>query len=733
MGISARPASRIAFRISRPGVRLALVGAALVGLVLLVLVGYRAAYRDRIYPGVSVGGSPVGGMSRVQAESTLTDRLSASLNVPVTVDVDGRSWELSRPSLGARYDESELIQQAFAVGRTGSVLDQLVTPALVAIHPVNLDATVLQGGADWVTILRPIAQAVNRPAVDAKLTVATDRTVHVIPDQPGARLDVAAARTAIAAALTTESTAPVTLAPVPVAPLVRASDLADAQVQASIALSDPISVVYDGRTWTLSADQIQKALLLPRLDDGGKLKPTEIDPVTLSRFVKDTAEEVDRNGQNARLVLNDGAVTIAPSRTSRTLDQAATAALIRSAMFSTDRSVTAVVKEAPPSVVEADLISDAALANKVVGAPVVLSGPEGRTWTVDVATLQKMLSLGADQGGTPVQTPRLDSTKLKDYIATVAQSVDRPASNARFQYNAGQVTLLRDGTNGYQLDQQATVDLIQRAAVGDERTVSLPVKSVSPAFSGQDASALAGLQLIGQNSTSYVGSIPPRKHNVELATSMLNGVVVAPGQVFSFNQELGPQTLDRGFQVGYGIVAQANGGVKTVPSVGGGICQVSTTLFQPIFWAGYEIEERHWHAYWIAHYASHGYPGLDDTVDDASGLDFQFKNTTEHPLLIQSSTDGSQVHFSVYGVPPAWTVHVDEPVVTNVVKTDRQLQIQEDPTLPPGRQIYTEAAEDGFTVTIHRTVDEGDGNVRNLTLRSVYAPSHNVMAVGPKA
>lgn len=717
----------------RPGVLAGVGGVGLVLVVVLALLGYRESYRGRIFPGVAVAGLSVGGMSPEQARAKLGGHLSASFDAPLIVEANGRQWKLSRRALGAQYDLASLADAAFAVGRTGGVLDRLVTPAVTAARHRDLDADVELGPADWTQALGPIAEAVDRPAVDARLAVSTDHVVQVVPDRSGVRLDRNQAKREIAAALVSGASAPVQLPIVLESPTVRAADLGAAQKQVSVALSGPVSVAYSGQTWTLSVDDLQLALVLPRATDNGKLSELDVDAPTLDRFVQKIASDVDRPGQSAHLALQSGKVVATPSKTARTVDRAATAAQIRAALLTTQRMLVPTVKEARPVVVESDLAPSLAAANLLVGAPIVLSGPAGQTWTLTSAMLQKMLAIPPDPTAQRDQTPRLDPAKLKEYVAGVADDVDRPAANARFQYSGGQVKLIRDGASGYQLDQQSTADLIQKAATGDSRTVALPVASVAPAFGSQDAGKLADIQLIGQNSTSYAGSIPPRRHNVELATSMLNGVVVPPGQIFSFNQELGPQTLDRGFQVGYGIVAEANGGVKTVPSVGGGICQVSTTLFQPVFWAGYEIEERHWHAYWIAHYASHGYPGLDDTVDDASHLDFQFKNTTANPILIQSSTDGTHVYFSIYGVPPTWTVHVDQPVVTDIVKTDRQLQVEADPTLAPGQRIYTEAAEDGFTVSVHRRVDDGNGNVRDLNLRSVYAPSHNVMAVGPSA
>src|SRR5207302_2243973 len=122
-----------------------------------------------------------------------------------------------------------------------------------------------------------------------------------------------------------------------------------------------------------------------------------------------------------------------------------------------------------------------------------------------------------------------------------------------------------------------------------EAQLQLPVEITEPSVSSDNPQALGITDLVDRGSTSFVGSIPEKKHNIQLAAQRLNGVVVAPGATFSFNQEIGPTTVDAGFEWGFGITS-GNNGPKTVPAVAGGICQVATTLFQPVFSACYQLE-----------------------------------------------------------------------------------------------------------------------------------------------
>lgn len=719
---------------SQSSPRLAVAGLAVLGLwvgVVVALFAYRQAYHGRIYPGVRVDGVSIGGETREQAKANLGNHLQASIQVPLFVEVGNRRWQLSRQALGAHYDLDSLVNAAYAVGRNGSVISDLFTPAAVLVFPTDLAASVQLGSTDWHSVLDPIANSVNRPVVSATLTVTSDHQVALSPDQTGVNVDIPLAEQAIAKSLLTGSILPVQMPIHQTPPAVRAAALQSARSEAQAILRAPVTVSYEGHTWSLSVDDLQRALILPNSNGSSGPKKVRLDAAVLHQFVAQIASQVDQPSRDAQLVVNKGVVTVLPEQTGHTVDVAKTEEKLQALLFTSQRSMSPVVSDTTPSIKASDWNADFATAQAIVHDSLVLQGPSGASWTLSPSGLLNMLVLPAHPSSQNANGPGLDSGKLKTFVQEIAQKVDRPAQNARFQLVNGHVSVLRDSKAGRTVDQAKAMDVIQSAARSGNRTVSLPVSSAAPVVTADAASEIAGLQLIAENSTSYVGSIPPRRHNVELATSMLNGVVLPPGAIFSFNSELGPTTLARGYQVGFGIVAQGDT-VKTVPSIGGGICQVATTLFQPVFWTGYEIEERYAHAYYIAHYRSHGYPGLDTTVDEGAGLDFRFKNDTSGDLLIQSRTDGSNVYFSLYGVQPTWKVNVDKPVISNLVKTDPKLQIQYDPTMLKGQEIYTEAAEDGFDVLIRRTVTDSNGHSRVLDLRSTYEPSHNVMLVGTK-
>ena len=213
----------------------------------------------------------------------------------------------------------------------------------------------------------------------------------------------------------------------------------------------------------------------------------------------------------------------------------------------------------------------------------------------------------------------------------------------------------------------------------------------------------------------------------------LNGALVAPGEIFSFNEFVGPTTLNAGFQKGFGIIL-SGGQAETVESVAGGICQVATTLFQAVYWSGLEVVERWYHYYWIQRYGQSpsGFTGLDATVDDP-WVDFKFRNTTSNWIWIEAKYDDDTITFTIHGIDPGWNVVSSEPEITEVIKASDEEVIREDPEMPAGKTLLIEHAEDGFEMTATRQVIDKHGNVL-ATYKFVnrYLPSRNVWLVGTK-
>lgn len=381
-----------------------------------------------------------------------------------------------------------------------------------------------------------------------------------------------------------------------------------------------------------------------------------------------------------------------------------------------------------PAVTGADLEPARARAERMVEGPVALTF-EGKRWSIAAQDLAAALAF-EPVVGLGVQV-RVDPGALDRALGPVRRDLGQAPVNARFQWDGRAVRLIRESREGLMVDGVALAQRLQERLVTGERTVPVTLTVARPAVASQDGPKLGIKELIKEGRTAFPGSVAEKQHNIRLAASRLHGTVVPPGELFSFNREVGPTTIDAGYKTGWGITL-SNEGARTIPSVAGGICQVATTLFHPVFHAGYAIEQRNPHLYWIQSYGQRplGMRGLDATVDEQSGIDFQFINTTSDNLLIQARVEGTTLIFGLYGVKPAWDVKIEGPHITNVVPTDRTPVQQVEPTMPSGRTLQVEAAQDGFDVIVTRTVT-ASSEVRGLPLRSRYLPSRNVVLHGP--
>jgi vancomycin resistance protein YoaR len=453
----------------------------------------------------------------------------------------------------------------------------------------------------------------------------------------------------------------------------------------------------------------------------------------LDTLVAQIANELDTPSRNAALSLNeDGSTTYVTSQVGLQLDQAASRDRLAQALADGQPTVTLVAHPLQPTVTTDQVAAAHDQLGRILrdDAQLTVTAAD-QSWTLGRGDLLKMVSVTPPAAPNSPAAVTLNSDPVQAVIDRAAVQVLQDAQDARFSLSGGVLAPIRESHPGRALDQTAATQALGAQILAGATSVDLPVTTVPPAISTDDASKLYVGDLIDESSTSFVGSVPEKAHNIGLAASRLNGVVVPPGGTFSFNKEVGPTTLEAGFQWGFGLTTGAQGGVHTVPSVAGGICQVATTLFQPVFWAGYQLEERYWHLYWIPAYTSRGTVGLDATVDADADLDFKWINPTSDPVLIQSSADATHVTFRLYGKKPAWSVHVEAPVVSDTVAPDPTPEVQEEPLLPWGRVVPVETARDGFQVTLVRHVlPEGGGPSRDLVLKSIYQPAHTVTLVG---
>ncbi len=246
--------------------------------------------------------------------------------------------------------------------------------------------------------------------------------------------------------------------------------------------------------------------------------------------------------------------------------------------------------------------------------------------------------------------------------------------------------------------------------------------------SGLDPSVRArvpAMELLGTATTAYYGSAAERINNIARSAARMNGLLIPAGATFSFNQAQGPAGSDDGYVEGYAIV---NGRLEKV--TGGGICQVSTTMYRAVFYAGLQIVERRPHSYVINFYEN--IDGFDATVF-APYVDFKWRNDTGGPVYMTASTDpkAATVTVSLYGYKDGRTTRMVGPTRRNVTQPG-VANWQYDPTLPRGAVRQIVHGRPGMSVDLRRVVTAADGRViHNDNLSSVYRPWEDFFIYGP--
>jgi vancomycin resistance protein YoaR len=580
----------ISYSMPRKTPLLAQVAAALVaGLimffaaVILWVLGYQLLYAGRIFPGVSVAGVDVSGLSPDAAAIKLSETLSYPIRGKVLLRDGDKVWTASPIELGMVFDASTSSEGAYKIGRSGGLFSSLSGQVRARAFGYDVAPVIIFDQRVAYQYLQGIAQQVDEPVVEAGLQL-DGTSVVAQTGRPGRKLNV------------------------------------DATL---IYVSAQLQSFQDGE--------------IPLIVQG--MKPAVVD--------------VSSQAEAARQILSQPLVLDLPDRTD--------------------------------------------------GDP----GP----WVYDVPVVAKLIVVQKVQEDVGTQLLlALDPAALRRMLRDLQPQIDRQPENSRFHFNeaTGQLIALTPSVVGRKLNIDASVAAINEAVLGGQHTISLVVQETPPAVP-QDATAkdlgIAGLLPNGVQTSYFRGSHEERIQNIVTAAARYDGVLVAPGETFSMGQELGDVSLDNGFTEALIIY-----GGRTIKGVGGGVCQVSTTLFRTVFFAGFPVVERVPHAYRVSYYeeTSGGidakYAGLDATVYFPL-VDFKFKNDSPYWILMETSVDLSSrsLTWRLYSTYDNRTVQWDTSGPQNVVPAPKPL-FKVNPDLKPGQITQVDYAANGADVDVNRTV-----------------------------
>lgn len=437
-----------------------------------------------------------------------------------------------------------------------------------------------------------------------------------------------------------------------------------------------------------------------------------IDNSKLTKIVSIIAGQISIDPVDPSAGMVNGSVVVDRGLSGKEVNQDQLILSIKNKLSENDNQIQIPVDEINNTINDKEAGEFAIRAATLVGKSILLKF-EYKTITL---TDKDLLKIIAPNG-------RYYDKSISELTQKVASSIERDPQNPKFVFENGKVTEFQPALDGIKLDdmdfRELLISNINKLEGDNTKNVEieLPVVKTLPEISTDEVNNLGIKELIGRGTSTYFHSIPGRVHNVALAASRINGTLIKPGETFSFNSTLGDVSAFTGYQQAY-IISEG----KTILGDGGGVCQVSSTLFRAVLDAGLPIVERTAHAYRVGYYEQSSSPGFDATVYSPSP-DFKFTNDTGNYILIEAITDTKNysLAFELYGTKDSRTVSISKPVVTNVTAPPPDVY-QDDPTLPTGTTKQIDYKAWGAKVTFHYVVTKNDEEIINKTFISNYKP-----------
>jgi len=409
----------------------------------------------------------------------------------------------------------------------------------------------------------------------------------------------------------------------------------------------------------------KKTDLLPIIDIDADALNSEIEKISIVFTTPPLFE---------RVALVDGQIKIVSGKNGSGLDAERLRQDIVASLYSQKPEVRVKVFPIETGLPEDEKASLIQRAEKLVGKNIVIT-LEKDEYIVPDTELVGLLNNGVVK----------NDTSFDLLTKQVSGVFEKDPKDSVFIFEGGRVSEFVPSEEGVQVDMndfnKALITSLEELIDGEasSKTIGLNYTTMPPKISTGDINNLGINERVGSGYSTFKGSIPSRIHNIRLAASKFNGVLISPGETLSFNKTLGDVSKVTGYQPAY-IIKDG----QTILGDGGGVCQVSTTLFRAALDAGLPITERRSHSYRVGYYEQGFPPGLDATVFDPS-TDLKIKNDTEHYLLIQTmfNEKENKLTFDLYGSGDGRIVTLSDPVITSSSPPPEDLYI-DDPTLKAG-------------------------------------------------
>ncbi|MEK9156154.1 MAG: VanW family protein [Patescibacteria group bacterium] len=358
-------------------------------------------------------------------------------------------------------------------------------------------------------------------------------------------------------------------------------------------------------------------------------------------------------------------------------------------------------------------------ANRIIESGDLVLEHESQSFTLDNETIGGLIKSKTNGDNLEIY---FDDGRLNTFVNSIAAALNVDPVNARLKIEGGRATVFQTAQAGKTLDVDKTKSAVisalltridDSAEIARPQKIALVVQTREPEIKEADIGNLGIVELVGNGVTDFKGSPSNRVHNIQTGAAALNGILLAPDETFSTLAKLGEISDKSGYLPE--LVIKEN---KTIPEFGGGLCQVSTTLFRAALNVGMEIVGRQNHKYRVSYYEPP--VGMDATIYDPAP-DFKFKNNYVSHILIQSKVEGTKITFEFYGTKDTRQVEIGEPETWGEVSPGNPVVTETD-TLPPGERKQIEKAHAGISAKFHYKVSREGEILQETDFRSKYVP-----------
>jgi len=507
-----------------------------------------------------------------------------------------------------------------------------------------------------------------------------------------------------------------------------------------------ITITYKNNTWKANPREldaridtkktIDKAFAIGRRGKFFKVvgdriglwfKPRNVEPVftydknKLDEFIKGITKKVNRPAEDGEIKIVNSRAMIASSKDGRQVKKKVLVdRLLKAFAYKNSTSIELPVVVQKPDITEQDLSDVRDTVKQIIKAPVVLRYRD-KKWEIPVTQISEWLEFNKVREGRDWGIDiKFDKDEMTGYLEQQTKEISTEPKDAEFKIEGDKVAIV-PGNNGIEVDlDKACNDVFDASKTEDSREVMLVTETTKPKLTTEDAGKMGIKEKVSSYTTFFNGGQTSRVHNIQTLANSLDGNIVAPNETFSFNGTIGPRTAAKGYREAPAII---NG--ELVPSLGGGVCQVATTLFNVIFFGGYEVVERHNHSFFISHYPT----GRDATVS-WDGPDLKFKNNTSAYVLIKTRTTSGSITISFYSTNQNIKVEYTTSGPSNYKSAPTKRV--DDPTLAKGVTKVEERGIAGRDVSVYRIVYKNGKVAKKDTFFSRYPPGKSVVRIGTR-